>query len=70
MPAPGLAPAVREAPGGVALGDHELGEPLEPDQRDQHGEGGQAWSSDPLLGGARSSTSSEQKPGPIAISMP
>ena len=45
--------------------DDQLGEPFHPDQQDEPGE-------EPLAhaGGACSSTSSAQKPGPIAISSP
>ncbi len=62
-----LAAAVLEAPGGVALGDHQLGQPLDTDEGDEDREEREARH---RSSGARSSTSSEQKPGPIAISSP
>ena len=64
----GLDAAALPAPGGVAGRDDQLGQPLEADQRDQDGEGDQARPRSASR--ARSSTSSEQKPGPIAISTP
>ena len=56
---------LREGPPGVARRDDELGEPLQRDQRHQHGEERERRHATP-----RASTSSEQKPGPIAITTP
>ena len=65
--APLLHAAALEGPRGVALRDHQLGQPLEADQPDQHREGDQRGHAGSP---ARASTSSEQKPGPIATTSP
>ena len=67
------AAAAREAPRRVAVRHHQLGQALQRHQRDENRERGQAGhraSSDGDGVVARTSTSSEQKPGPMASTMP
>src|SRR5690554_5087493 len=64
VPGAALRPAAGEGPAGVALGDDELGEPLERDRTDEHGE------QDLRRHVASRSTISRLNPGPIAIMSP
>src|SRR6478672_5224779 len=64
MPRTELDAAVRPAPSPITLGDNQLGQSLDSDRTDQERVPGHVNQCQ------RSSTSSEQNPGPIAISTP